>query len=909
MSVEQTFQPAYKYAHKFFEPRAFGGAIDRAGLLDRMFADNAARVVLLQGPAGHGKSTLMQQANARCRQQGMVVGWLTLDEADNDLRRLGMHLHALVLGMRGSAGGNAAISGKPSARSVLEDSGSRADGFIAHLLEFDEPVALFLDDFHALSNRSVLNFFKDFLEHLPDQVYVVIGSRSVPDIGLARQMVNKQAIVLRAEELRFSAGEVRAFFAGEQDLEIREEEFQAIYRKTEGWPAALQLFRLSLASPNVRGSLVEIDAHQPRELAEYLADNVLELQPPEVQQFLLHSSPLTRLNGELCDEVLGRKDSQQLLQQLERSGLFVRSLDVEQNWFSYHALFASFLQDQMREEDPAQLKKIHHRAAEWFLARGLHEPAMGHAVEAGSYSLAADVLDAWSSRLVALGHLITVESWYEVLPLDEVRTRPDLIVKIAWALCFLRRHQKLKPVVALLEKLPDREGAETRPDIVRSMLAMLDDNIVESGRIISRVDVRNCNLEGFRAFEVGAAANLHGYLEMTRGELESAREILSLARAYGETANAGFSLGYSISTFCMNLIVQGQLPEALSRLRQASDEAWMRLDDSVSSAVITACQIQALYECGEVNAAASRFEQARESVSNFSMLDYCAMSFIVMSRIYEMRGQPLQALEILDQADSIGHISLWPRMNRVIAWERVRRLLIRGELDRAKAVASRLEPGDQALPKNWISYTDDTEGDAIGGARLALHCGRCDEALLALEAELILARKQGRVRRQVRLLVLMSLARSQDNDGDEALRSFTEALVLAREAGFVRCILDEGPMVLPLLKAAHESAGKGIGGGSDPARLQAYVGRLLDAAGEPVGSSQGADFQVLEPLTEREKKILILLADGTSNEEIARQLFVSRNTIKFHLKNVYSKLAVNNRLQAINAARAMGLVP
>lgn len=893
---------SYKYAHKLYEPRAQLSAISREELLQRIFGPEPARAVLVQGPAGHGKSTLLQQAMVECRARGMVAGWFTADEADNDLRRLAMHLQALLVGMEETLPGMTATD----SRTLLDEQGSRADGFIARLLELPQPVALFFDDFHALANRSVLAFFKGLLDRLPEHVRVFIGSRSVPDIGLARLVVNNLALVLRAEELRFSPQEVRRFFASAQDLAIREDELEAIYRKTEGWPAALQLFRLSLASPNVRRSLTDLGAHRPRELADYLADNVLALQPPEVQEFLLRSSPLTRLSAPLCDEVLGRSDSQTILLRLERSGLFVRSLDSERGWFGYHALFANFLEEQLREEDPALLRRIHGKAAAWFKKHAAHEEAIQHAVAAADYRLAADVLEAWSARLIAFGHLVTVERWYEALPLDEVGKRPGLVVKVAWALCFLRRHQKLRPILALLHKLRGKPAGETQPDVVRSMLAILDDDIAGSRDIIHGVEVHGQDASDFRAFELGAACNLYGFLAIAEGELERAREYLALARTYGDTADSGFSLGYSISTFCVNLMSQGLLPEALERLRQAAALPWMRLDDSVASAVMAACHVQALYEAGELDAAEAVFDQSHESIARFALLDYAAVAFVSMSRIHELRGRPAQALETLDQADSVGHTSLWPRLVRIVGWERVRRFVLRGEFDRAQAAASRIAPGDASVPEGWIPFSEDAEGEAVGRARLSLHVGQPDEALRLIAEEMVQAQRQGRVRRQIRLFVLEALALARRGSDNAAQRSLLRALVLARPGGYQRSILDEGAAVLPLLRRVYEVQSTVPEPGTQ--ELQQFIGRLLDAAGERPGVGRSQDFQALEPLTEREKKILVLLANGVSNEEIASRMFVSRNTIKFHLKNIYSKLAVNSRLQAINAARAMGLI-
>lgn len=762
---------AYKYEHKLFEPRALQGAVAREPLLDRFFGAVPPRVVLVQAPAGHGKTTLLQQAMAACRARDMVTGWLSMDEADNDLRRLSMHLQALISGMEALVrGGDRALASRNTPRDAAEAASSRAEDLIAQLNTFTEPVALFLDDFHALTGKPVLAFFRDLVERLPPRVRLFIGSRTQPEVGLARRVVSGEALILRAEDLRFSIGEVRRFFAEAQDLAMGEDELSAIHRKTEGWPAALQLFRLSLVSPEVRRSLADVESHRPRELAEYLADNVLALQEPDVQAFLLHTAPLRRLSGPLCDALLGRHDSQALLLRLERAGLFVRSLDAGHRWFAYHALFKELIEEQLRAEAPQALRDTHARAAAWFRQQGMSEDAFQHAVSAGDYGLAADILDTWSSRLIALGHLVTVETGYELLPLNEIAKRPELVVKVAWALCFLRRHQKLKPIVAMLKPLRGKPGRETHPDIVASMLAVLDDDIPACRDIVRGIEVHGREVDGFRAFEFGAAANLRAFLELAANELDAAQQDLIVARGYGDRAEGGFSLGYSISMMSMVMLARGLLPEALDLLREGLSLPWMRLDDSVSSAVISACQVHALYEAGELEAATAHFEQTREAIAQFALLDYAAVAFFAISRAHEVRGQPDLAVELLDEAETLGHARLWPRMVHLVGWERVRRLLLRGELERAQAAISRIVPVEVPPPAGWTMYSEDTADDLIGQARLEIHRGQADSALLALEPALRRARELGRVHRQIKLGVLKALA-ERASGRDETARA------------------------------------------------------------------------------------------------------------------------------------------
>lgn len=910
LANKQAAGPAEQVAaHKLFAPPVYRGAIYRQAILDRIFGEEAIRVVLLQAPAGHGKSTLLQQAKSKIEGRDALTGWLTFDEADNDINRLFTHLQALLRDLEAQA-----TNGDAPARRARDDSPPvrGTDWFINRLIGLGHPVGLFLDEFQTLTNKTTHGFFRNLLARLPDQVMVFIGSRTVPDLGLARLVVNNQALILRAEDLRFSPAEVEAFFAEADELDISPAEIDAIYGKTEGWPAALQLYRLSLVRPSVRESLANIESFQPRQLAEYLADNVLSLQSPELQDFLLRTSLLVRLSGPLCDAVLDREDSQEMLETLENAGLFVRSVDSQLRWFKYHTLFSSFLADQLKAQNPDAIPEIHRRAARWFRDHDLFEEALYHAIAIRDYGFAAETLDTWATQLVMDGDLVTVERWYDRLPLDEIDKRPRLAIKVTYALAFLRRRQKLGPVLHILERLAEKPVEGANPDVVRSMVAVIEDDILAAFESVEPVDVHTLDVQGFRAFELGAAANLKGYLAIVANDFERAREYLSLARAHGDRAKAGFSWGYSISVAGVNLMLQGLLSEALDMFRLGASEPRVTLDESVASASLVSCYVQALYEADELETAESYFSQFHDVIANAAMHDFMVLSYVAMARIHDVQGRPVKTLELLDEAEAIGHASMWPRVTRAISWERVRRALVNGELDRAQSIASRIPPRDTALPDDWTQFAEDSEGDAIGGIRLAIHEGRIQEALKQLAHELAMAQHRGRVRRQIKLLILDAIAHRRKGDENIAHRSLRKALQLAAPGGFVRIFLDEGEEIVPLLQADYQSFTGSPGrqdAGAD--QFQAFLERLLDASGADIRKAEtlmGTDFHPLEPLSEREEEILRLLASGLSNKEIANRVFVSENTVKFHLKNIYSKLGVSSRLQATSAAREMGLL-
>lgn len=894
------------YAHKLFAPTRYAGAIPRTAILERIFREDCARVVLLQGPAGHGKSTTLQQLKAEFEARGWLSGWLSFDEADNDARRFSIHMHALVAGLLGSEAG-AALPDDADSELVRR---RRSDWMVDCLFRLGRPVAIFFDEFQTLRDKSILSFFRTLLERVPENVRILIGSRSVPELGLARLVVSNQALILRADDLRFSPAEVEQFFAASHDLAVSAEEREAIYSRTEGWPAALQLFRLALVSPQVRKALGDLDDYRPRELAEYLVENVLSLQPPQVQEFLLRTSLLNRLSAPLCDAVTGRGDSQEMLQQLERSGLFLRALGSDLCWYKYHGLFSSFLAEQQQALSATTVLEVHRRAADWHLEHCSYEEAVHHFVACRDFTRAADTMNTWAAQLTAGAHLSTVERWYDQLPFEEVAKRPDLAIKVGYTLVFLRRYQKLKPLLQSLQGRADAGCFEdtTNPDVLLSMAAVCADRIPESFQIVDRVRIEGCEPSGFAAFELGAGANLVSYRDLTMGDIERARHHLVLARGFSARGDASFSGGYTVGLTGVTLLMQGQLDEALEHFRQGLAEQRMHLDGSFASAALVSCYIWALYEANELDLVEALFAQYRELIADGVLLDFLAVAYLPMARTHDARGRPAKAMEVLDEAESIGHANGWERLVRLVQWERVRRWLVSGAVDRAQSLAARIPPAAEPFAESWRQFSEDVEGESFGHIRLAIHTMDLDEAGRVLAHEMAIQRD--RVNRQIKLHLLDAMLQERKGARNAAHRSLRKALQLARPGHFVRSFIDEGEGILQLLREEYQTIMENASGreGAQFGADRDFVEQILQASGTDLSRAPVTMVQPLEALTDREKEILVFLANGVSNKEMAGRIFVSENTVKFHLKNIYSKLAVANRLQAISAARQLGIV-
>ena len=352
-------------ATKTTVPRLREGRVARPRLLERLRAATVREFVLVCAPAGFGKSTLLAdwvQVDRR------PVAWLSLDEGDNDPVRFWRHIAAAMDRARpGVAERASLLVGDPTSSSFMP----AVTALVNDLAESAEDVVLVVDDYHLIHAQHVHRSVEFLLEHLPGSLRLVVASRSDPPLPLARLRARGQSAELRAADLRFTLAEAAQLMAASTGLDLPEDVVGALGERTEGWVAGLQLAALSLQGRrDVEGFVAEFSGSH-RYVLDYLTEEVLDRQPPDIRTFLLETSVLDRLSGALCDAVLERRDSQLLLESVERANLFLLPLDDERRWWRYHHLFADLLRSRLAREDPTRAAALHHAAAGWYERQGL----------------------------------------------------------------------------------------------------------------------------------------------------------------------------------------------------------------------------------------------------------------------------------------------------------------------------------------------------------------------------------------------------------------------------------------------------------------------------------------------------------------------------------------------------------
>lgn len=872
-------------------PAMMSQRILREDILSRVFDAAFEPIVVLQAPAGHGKSTALQQIRSESTSRGIRCGWLSLDESDNDSTRHATHLQKLLAQIF-DARGQVAL-GHLEAGAAASRHQERSDWFVEKLDGDKSPITLFVDEFEVLSNRAILSFWRDFLLKLPAHVRVFIASRTLPDIGIPRLTVANRVLVLHAADLSFSLDEVQRFFSSAGILSMQDGDLEAVHRCTEGWPAAIQLFRLGLSRRLPSDALRRIDQYRPRELADYLTECVLEGLSPDTMRFLERTCILNRLGAQVCNALTGRSDSMQQLLRLEKLGLFVSPLDENHVWFRYHTLLATHLREQLLNQHHDKFRSLHRQASDWFYQNGLYEDAMHHAVAASNYSLAADIFETWSERLVSDGEMTITERWLDCIPLAEVIRRPLLKRRMAWALMFLNQRTKLFSLMGSDDPSDWYADSDSLQDLpVVAIAAICTDDMAKAFSSVEKVSSLGGASDRFNNFELAAAANLDAYRQLVIGDFKQSEVRITAARTFNKLANSSFTSGYTDCVKAVTLLMHGQTQGALDLLRSSLASQRRALDMPFATAPLAACYVWALYVTDDFDTVQLVLSEYREMLLKCAIPDFFAVGVLSAARCFRALHRDAEAHTLLSEAEVLCVQGRWPRIASLIRRER-----LFGASGSAAQKHGVLSDGPQhrfGIADQWMPCGELAMDPQLGYIRQAIRTRRFEEAAAEIARLHELHSESMFVSTQLgfgKALLLEARGLSMP-----AARQFSTALKMAHECGYVRMVIDEGKSIRQLLEGFLAST-QAIG---DTA-LRRFATDVLSRiqGGCPAAGLAASSVTVdLAAFSDREREIIECLRQRMSNREIADATSISENTVKFHLKKIFGKLGINRRSEA-----------
>jgi LuxR family maltose regulon positive regulatory protein len=908
--VQDTLLPT-----KLLIPQTRPELVKRSRLIQELNDGLHHALTLISAPAGFGKSTLAAKwvnelQSGQSRQPATKIAWLALSEADNDFNRFMTYFFKGFSGLK-----DLDAHWYNSTRDLLQTTNlppveTLFSPLITALSSSNTKTVFVLDDYHLIENLTIHKAINFWLENTPSQVHTVVITREDPPFPLARLRVRGQITEIREKALRFTTLEATQFLNEMMGLQLDNDSIATLEEKTEGWIAGLQMAALSMRDRKDISTFIQNFSGTHRFILDYLLEEVLANQPTEIEEFLLKTSILRRLSSPLCDALLGTENqTSAILAQLEQANLFLIPLDDERKWYRYHHLFSDLLTARSKQIlTTDEISKLHSRAARWFEENGMAYGAIYHA------SLIPD--DEWVERIIDNNYMeifqrkdsVSIRNWTGELGKDLIFKRPQLAIHEANSRAWFGLLEDADQLLAEAEKRlnsmpasPEIDAMFGYIDYVKSRVTGMHGDFEQAIQLGLLAQARTApDNQGL----LGGIGVMLGYAYFLNGDFPNAIQTLQETIDNGKMTGA---INTTIGAYCVLArlyAIQGHLQKSY-RLYQEAERFIQQSEGDLRGAmsIVDVGYAEILYEWNRLEEAATHIQQGLEFLPRWSKADDFALAYVIQSQIQMAQGEPLLAQRTVQKASNVIQTSgVFSEARDIVLSAEIKQLLsTENKTNLLKEVRSLEERKNSQQPfhfKNELAF--------ITLARLYQALNQTSDCLDLLSQLETSARSSGRTGRLIQIMIMQTLAYAQSHEPGKANRYLSASLAMAEPEAHQRIILDEGTAMQNLLRDWLVSAE------NSPSRL--YAQSLLSQfSSQSVLPSEAqaqhfAGENLIEPLSPREIEVLSLIADGKTNKEIAQQLIVSPGTIKAHTSNIYRKLDVANRTEAVARARQLSIL-
>jgi LuxR family maltose regulon positive regulatory protein len=892
-------------ATKVVPPRC-EGLIPRPRLLDMVSQLSGKRLAMIRAPAGFGKTSLAAAWSQELQQSGNAVGWLTIDPDDDEPATFIFYLcHALQRAC--DTVGTAAVD--LIRERFLLDQRAILSTLVNDLADVDDEIYLTLEDYHWIINPEVHEALSFFLKHAPSNCHVVLTTRTEPPLPLASLRAQNRLLEIDAPALRFDLQEMRHFIEVERPGTLDPSDVRLLHEKTEGWPAALRIVTsTSIQLDQDFAQYVHNLSGVQRPIGAYF-EEMLDGLPRDMVQFMLRTAVLDRLCAPLCEVVAGANSGQELLRSIEQRQLLLMPLDQEGQWYRYHSLLAEYLSLRLEAELGNEILGLHQRASLWYAAQESWTEAVQHAFAAGDAVRALGWIKNCAMPLVKRGDLFTLLGWQRLFPTGLLmRGQPEVGLAIAWGMALAVRYDESLALLSEVERdisadrSHDPEAFRCEYDTIRSVaLALKDDS--EAALSVAQ----DCLGRSADPWTANVASNVVRFGRLKRGDLREFYATPWISYSIDEDRRNVFA---SVYYRCLQGMAEAQQLRFAAADRHYLDA--LRLAEqhvgpnSVAAALPASLIARIRYEQGRLDEAESLLIYRVPLINAGTLLDCALSAYSVMARIAVHRMNVEWAHSLLELAENQGNARGWGRLSAAAVLERTRLFLNEGRIDEGAGCIKRLERLAARYPApTHCAWSDIHRYAAFGRAYLASAEERFEDAISILSGLRHEFESVGNRHLAFRVQAHLATVRFRAKQVAEAVDCFGDIVTVFAPASICQPILDQGKEVGPLLAAFHNKAER-TGGSRE---LMSYISSLSATwksryEAEPRQASASA---VVESLSPRESNILGLIAKGLSNKEIARDLAIAPETVKSHIKNIFIKLKVERRAQAVSRAQILGL--
>jgi LuxR family maltose regulon positive regulatory protein len=877
---------------KLHHPWVASDLVERPRLVGKLNQRLERKLTLVAAPAGYGKTTLVAEWLETCERPNI---WLSLDESDSDQA---VFLHYLINAVQtvfpeiGEKTLALLRAPEPPPLPILSST------VINDLDRIEQPFILALDDYHLVRDMAVHNLMDELLRYAPQTLHLVLISRLNPPLNLRPIRARGQMVEIRAEELRFTTDETMVFVQKVWGAYLDETVAARLQEKTEGWATGLRLCFLSLQGPEELNDLA--DRLPGRGLAtDYLFHEVFASQPKSIQEQLLRTSILERFSVALC-EYLGdaeteseRLSGRAFINGLEQADVFVVALDDERQWFRYHHLFQALLRRQLAQKYDAEgIARLHGRASEWFAQNGLIEEAIHHALTAGDATLAVELIEQNKDAILNADRWSVLERWLSYLPEQIIQQRPGLLLAQMWIAHF---HYDISVISPLLQQLGALLGKGAVDPATAGERAFFNGLPLfwhgETEQSIEYFERALASLPPGKKFARGATDIFLATAYQMIGEAERsvAKHRTLLGEEQSENARKGRLLGSLIFVY----LLSGQSTEAY-RFTNHLKRMAKRMDGPFFDGWADYLLGHIYWGWNEHETAIPHFMQVVENrffLDRHTPID----SYIGLALSYQASGQMDLARETMEQLLVYAQTSRNPMSTLLARSAQARLAILQGDLEKALHL---LRTIDFSMEHRTMLFWIETPGITHGRVLIARGTdATLQKGVIVLQEHLQFAQNAHNSRKQIEILPLLAVAYQRQGHHQQAIDALKQAVRLAEPGDWLYPFLETGSEMPELLDGLRLGSA-----------VQDFINQIRAGfPASPLGSSSHGRAQLPEPLTDRELEVLALLARRYSNKEIARQLFISPTTVKRHASNIYQKLQVGGRRQAVEKAIALGV--